>query len=297
MPVARVTFIGTSGSMPTKERRLSSVLLEYFGTRMLFDCGEGTQYGFLHLSKSPVKVRYIFLSHIHGDHVFGLPGLLHTMQMLGRQMPLDIFIPAGQEKRLERLIFSVPFRPAFPLSIHGVSGGEIVKERDFSVFAYPLSHTIPTLAYVFKERDRVKADKEKLRELGLLNNPKVRLLKQGRSVEHRGRIIRPEDVLYVKPGVKIVYAVDTRPVFNELAMNADLLIHEATFGEDRKDRAIETFHSTAREAAELAKRLNVKQLILTHISPRYKDASLLEVEARQVFERVTVAHDGLEVWV
>ncbi len=297
MPVAEVTFLGTSGGMPTKERALPALLVRYFGTYMLFDCGEGTQYQFIRFSKSSMKVRYIFISHCHGDHSFGLPGFLNSMQLLGRTDPLDIFVPKGQEKYIERLIFAVPFRPTYPLSIHGVNEGTVVKGKGFEILAYPLKHTTKTLAYVFKEEDKLKADKEKLRKLGLLNSPKVRLLKQGKTIVHNGKTVRPEDVLFIKPGVKIVYAVDTRPVEHEFAKDADLLIHEATFTEKDRERAIETMHTTAKEAAELAKRLNVKKLILTHISPRYKDVSAHLEEARRIFPNTDIAHDGFTVWV
>ena len=293
MPRVRITFLGTSGSTPTVERNPISVLLEYQGRGYLFDVGEGTQRQFMRFRRSLVKVEHIFLSHFHGDHVFGLPGALHTMALLGRRTPLHIWAPDRQIHRVEALVRAIPFRFPFDVFFHGVSPGEeVVSARDFRVYTYALDHSVQTLAYVWEEHPRKRADKEKLKALGLYNNPLVRRLKEGEAVEWKGKIIRPEDVVYVVPGIKIVYAVDTRPVEADEARGADLLIHDGTFGPGEEDLAEEKKHSTVVEAAELAKRLNVKQLALVHISGRHRDVSPLLEAARAVFPNTIIPSDG-----
>lgn len=293
MPRVRITFLGTAGSVPTVERNPISVLLEYQRQGFLFDVGEGTQRQFMRFRRSMLKVQHIFISHIHGDHVFGLPGLLHTMALLDRRTPLHVWAPEDQVQRLEEFVRAVPARFPYDVFFHGVPPEKTILEGDkYWVRAYALDHTIPTLAYVWEEKPRKKADKEKLKELGLYNNPLVRKLKAGEAVEWKGRIIRPEDVVYEVPGIKIVYAVDTRPVPEESIRGADLLIHDGTFGPREQDLAVKKKHSTVVEAAELARTLDVKRLALVHISGRYRDAQDLLETARVVFPNTIIPSDG-----
>lgn len=179
----------------------------------------------------------------------------------------------------------------YSITYHGVSEGEILRTKDYCVYAYSLDHTTDCCAYVFEEASRVKADKAKVRELGI-EGPLVRELKAGNPVSWRGKVVRPEDLVYSVPGRKIVYVADTRPVVHEYARGATVLIHDSTFSHSDSALAVEKKHSTAREAAELARTLGVNQLILFHFSTRVKDISLLEREAKEVFEDSVAAHDG-----
>ncbi len=293
MPRVRITFLGTAGSAPTVERNPISVLLEYQGRDFLFDVGEGTQRQFMKFKRSMLKVQHVFISHIHGDHVFGLPGILHTMALLDRSTPLHVWVPEDQVHRLEEFVRAIPTRFPYDVFFHGVSPGQvIIEEAQYHVHTYALDHTIPTLAYVWEEKPRKKADKKKLKALGLYNNPLVRKLKEGVAVQWRGKIIQPEDVVYEVPGIKVVYAVDTRPVLNERARAADLLIHDGTFGPAEQELAVDKKHSTVVEAAELAKALGVKHLALVHISARYKETTTLLEEARRIFPHTIIPSDG-----
>jgi len=292
MPRVRITFLGTAGSTPTVDRNQVSVLLEYEGTGYLFDVGEGTQRQFMRYRRSMLKVKHIFISHAHGDHVFGLPGVVHTMALLGRKAPLYVWVPKGQGYRVEQLVCAIPIKLPFELLIREVAGGMFLEEEKLTVSAYPLDHTIRTLAYVWAEKPRKKADKEKLQKLGLLNNPLVRKLKEGKTVLWKGKEVRPEDIVYTVPGIKVVYAVDTRPVFHELAEGADLLIHDGTFSCEDQQLAEEKKHSTVCEAAELARQLAAKRLALIHISGRYKDVTPLVKEAQQRFGNTVIPPDG-----
>lgn len=291
MSEMRVTFLGTSASAPTKDRGLPAVFLEFKGQGFLFDVGEGTQRQFMHYGRSVMKVDHIFISHYHGDHVFGLPGFVSTLALYGRDRPLHIWAPIRQVPYIERLLDSVPTGVDYPLLFHGVGEGLLLHTNDYSVYAYPLDHTADCYAYVFEEAPKVKADKAKVRELGI-EGPLVRELKAGNPVFWKGRTILPEEIVYSVPGRKIVYAVDTRPVIHDYARNATLLIHDSTFPHENWELAIEKKHSTAREAAELAKELGAERLILFHFSARIKDASVLVEEARIVFENSVAAYDG-----
>lgn len=291
MPEIRISFLGTSASAPTRDRGLPAVFLEFRGKGFLFDVGEGTQRQFMRYGRSVMKVDHIFISHCHGDHVFGLPGFLSTLSLYGRNRPVHIWAPLRQIPYIEGLLNSVPMGLDYSIVFHGVSEGEILHTEDYSVYAYPLDHTTDCCAYVFEEAGRVKADKAKVRELGI-EGPLVRELKAGNPVSWRGKVVRPEDLVYSVPGRKIVYAVDTRPLIHDYARGATVLIHDSTFSHSDSALAIEKKHSTAREAAELARELGVSQLVLFHFSTRVKDASLLEREAREVFEGSVAAHDG-----
>jgi len=291
MPEMRITFLGTSASAPTRDRGLPAVFLEFRGEGFLFDVGEGTQRQFMRCGRSIMKVDHVFISHYHGDHVFGLPGLLSTLALYGRDKPLHVWAPARQLPHVERFLGSLPTGIDYPVHYHGVEEGELVRTESYAVRAYRLDHTAECYAYVFEEAEKVKADKEAVRKLGI-EGPLVRELKAGRPVLWNGRVVRPEDVVYRVPGRKVVYAVDTRPVVHGYARGATVLIHDSTFSHSDLCLALERKHSTAREAAELARALGVKRLVLFHFSTRVKDVSVLEREARAVFENSVAAYDG-----
>ncbi|MUV90607.1 ribonuclease Z [Halapricum sp. CBA1109] len=295
-----VTFLGTSGAVPTTQRNPSAVLLRREGERLLFDCGEGTQRQMMRFSTG-FSVDHIFVTHLHGDHVLGIPGLLQTMDFNDRTAPLAVHAPHGTRSRLEQLVSATGNRPSFPLRIDQVGPGDTVLDAgEYVVEAFETDHHTESVGYVLIEDDRKgRFDREKAEaELGLEPGPKYSKLHDGQAVEHDGRTIEPEEVVGPpRPGRRFVYTGDTAPTGAtvEAATDADLLIHDATFAEDRRDRAASTGHSTAKQAAELATRAGVKRLALTHISTRYAGrAGRLGSEAREVFDGETiVAEDGM----
>ncbi len=298
----RVTFLGTSGAVPTTQRNPSAVLVEREGDRLLFDCGEGTQRQMMRFSTG-FGVEHVFLSHLHGDHVLGLPGLVQTWDFNDRESALAVHAPAGTRKRVERLVAATGDRPSYPVRVHQVEPGDVVLDRDaYEVRALEVDHRTTAVGYALVEDDRKgRFDREKAQEeLGIPPGPKYSKLHEGNPVEHDGRTVHPAQVVGPpRPGRRLVYTGDTRPCGSvvEAAGEADLLIHDGTFAADRRQRARETAHATAREAAEVANRAGAKRLALTHVSSRYAGDGWrrLQDEARDVFagERAFVAHDGL----
>jgi len=298
----RVTFLGTGGAVPTVQRGPSAVLVAREGDRLLFDCGEGTQRQMMRYGTG-FGVGHIFLSHMHGDHVLGLPGLLQTWDFNDRESPVAVHAPAGTRERVERLVAATGDRPSYPVRVHQVDPGDVALDRDaYEVRAVAVDHRTTAVGYALIEAERKgRFDREKAEEeLGIPPGPKYSRLHEGEPVEHDGRTVRPEEVVGPpRPGRRLVYTGDTRPCEGVVAAaeNANLLIHDGTFGDDRAERARETAHATAREAAAVANRAGAKRLALTHISSRYAGDGWrqLEDEAREAFdgERAFVAHDGM----
>jgi ribonuclease Z len=298
----RVTFLGTSGAVPTTERNLSALLVEREGDRLLFDCGEGTQRQMMRF-ETGFDIGHIFISHLHGDHVFGLAGLLQTLDFNERERPLAVHAPAGTRSRVEGLIAPTGDHPSYPIRIHQIEAGDTVLEREeYEVRAVEVDHQANAVGYALVEDDRKgRFDREKAQtELGLEPGPKYSKLHRGEAVEHEGRTIEPEEVVGPpRPGRKFVYTGDTRPLQSmvEAAEDADLLVHDGTFGDEHRERAKKTAHSTAREAASVARDAGAKRLALTHLSTRYTGRGWqLEGQAEEVFDgRVFMADDGMRV--
>ena len=299
----RVTFLGTSGAVPTTERNPSGLVLAREGERLLFDCGEGTQRQMMQYNTG-FGVDHIFLTHLHGDHVLGLPGLTQTWDFNDRERPLAVYAPAGTRNRVESLISATGDRPSYPVRVRQVADGDVALDGDgFEVRAFGVEHRTTAVGYVLVEDDRKgRFDREKAEEeLGIEPGPKYSRLHEGEPVEHEGRTIQPEEVVGPpRPGRRIVYTGDTRPTERTVAVatDADLLVHDGTFGEEFRERARKTAHSTAREAAEVANEAGVRQLALTHISTRYTGRSHeLRQQAREVFADSLVADDGTQITV
>ena len=288
MQPLKITFLGTSASVPTKERNVSGVLLEYEGWKILFDCGEGTQRQLMKAGKSPISIDLILITHFHGDHVFGLPGLLNTMELNGRRKPLIIYGPPSTLHRIRWLVHAIPFSPSFPILWRGAEEGVIFEEKNFYITAHPLKHNTETYGYVFHERDRRKLLKEKLDEIGVDDWRIYRKLKAGERVVWKGKELDPKEYTLLVRGRRVGYITDTVPV--EIP-SVDFLIHETTFTERDRDKAEETLHSTAKEVAELAKKMGARRLFLYHLSPRYHDPEEVLREAREVFPEVHLPKD------
>ena len=299
----RVTFLGTSGAVPTTQRNPSALMLAREGERLLFDCAEGTQRQMMRYGTG-FDVSHIFLTHLHGDHVLGLPGLLQTWDFNDREAPVAIHTPSGTRQRIEGLVGATGDRPSYPVRIAQVDPGEVALDAaEFEVRAIDVDHRTNAVGYALVEDDRKgRFDREKAQEqLGIPPGPKYSRLHDGEAVEHDGRTIHPGEVVGPpRPGRRFVYTGDTRPTDAVVAAaeDADLLVHDATFAEDYAQRAKKTGHATAREAAAVANDAGAKRLALTHISTRYAgNVGRLETEASEVFdgERAFVADDGMQV--
>jgi ribonuclease Z len=300
----QVTFLGTSGAVPTTERNPSSLLVEREGDRLLLDCGEGTQRQMMRY-ETGFDIEHIFLTHIHGDHVLGLPGLIQTWDFNERETAVAVHAPAGTRTYVENLLNATGERPSYPVRVTQVEAGDVVLENEeYEIRAVSVDHRTNAVGYALVEDERKgRFDREKAEtELGIPPGPKYSKLHNGEAVEHDGRTIQPEEVVGPpRPGRRLVYTGDTRPTQGvvEAASNADLLVHDGTFGEDHCERAVKTAHSTAREAAKVASDAGAKRLALTHISTRYTGrAHELERQAAECFDGcLFVADDGMRVTV
>ncbi len=298
----KVTFLGTSGTVPSINRNPSSIFVQYGGHRFLFDCGEGTQRQMMIARVGFRNLDNIFITHLHTDHFIGLFGLLETMSLNDRSRELTVYSPKAEVLKALFDIFGYDGL-SYPIKVRELKDGDEVKFGGFRVVAFRTEHIVPSVGYALIEDDRRgKFDREKAEKvLGIPPGPLYSRLARGESIMWRGELITPEMVLGEKrKGRKIVYTGDTRPTERtiKIAEGADLLIHDASFKEELKEWAVESGHSTAKEAAEVAKKAGVKKLVLTHISTRYaKDTSPLLDEAMKVFDEVIVAEDFMTLEV
>jgi len=296
----RVVFLGTAGSVPTPKRSLPAILIQRKSEQIMFDCGEGVQRQMIKAKTGFHRKMKVFVSHMHGDHVLGLPGLLQTMALLDRERKLDVYGPPGIKRFLEDVRETVQFVLTFPVEIHEIrEAGVVCEEQEYFVQTVWANHVIPNLAYALAEKPRPgKFHPEKAKTLGVPEGPLWSKLQHGHEVKlSNGRIVKPEDVTGpLRLGRKIVYTGDTRPFkgFVKFAAGADLLIHDATLDDDLAERAEEDGHSTPKQAAKNAKKAKAKQLILTHVSARYDDTSILLEQARKIFKNTQIAEDFMK---
>ncbi|GIV61406.1 MAG: ribonuclease Z [Rhodothermaceae bacterium] len=292
--------LGTASAVPVRDRHFSALVLRHGGHTLLFDCGEGTQFQMVRAGLVSPRLDAIFISHFHGDHFYGLPGLLATMSMLRFQDGVTIVGPKGVAAALEALPGLdrdwLTFDVDFVELEEGCGPVKVFETESYVVTARPLEHTLFTLGFRFEAKPRPGTlDVEAARALGVSDYAHFRRLKAGHDVTlPDGRVVASGDV--VGPpltGPVFAYVTDTRPceAGRLLARGADLLYHEATFGEDRRARALETMHTTAREAAEVAREAGVRRLLLGHFSARYEDPAPLVAEARAVFENTEAAQE------
>ncbi len=294
-----VFFLGTSASVPTPSRGLPCIAVRRRGELILFDCGEGAQRQMMRAGVGFSRKMRVFITHLHGDHVLGLAGLLQTMSLMGREDKLYVYGPRGLKGFIEAVKEALGFSLTYEVEVNEVGEGVICRGEGYVVEAAYVEHSTPTLAYALIEDPRPgRFMPERAEELGVPRGPLWKLLQRGEAVEVEGRVVRPEDVMGPpRRGLKIAYSGDTAycEAMVKLAKGADLLIHEATFDDSLADKAAEEKHSTASQAAEVARLAGVKRLVLTHISPRYHDPSLLLNQASKVFKEVVVAEDFLRV--
>jgi ribonuclease Z len=283
-----VFFAGTSGSVPTARRGLPALLVRRGGDRVLFDCGEGTQRQLVRSIGLP-EIDDVFLTHFHVDHWLGLPGMLKTFDLRGRERPLTVHGPPGLNDVM-RLIRPVYGRLAYELSLVELHPGDEVRREDYAIAPVAVEHRIAAYGYVLWEDERVgRFDAELAERRGIKPGPDFGRLQAGEAVDG----VTPDEVLGPpRPGRKLVVSGDTAPsdTLKIAAHEADLLVHEATFAEEETQRAVQTAHTTAVQAAELARDAGVRMLALTHLSTRYGGRELRE-EARTIFPNTVVPHD------
>lgn len=293
----RLTFLGTAGSWPTKDRSASAIALDTERELVLLDCGEGTQRQFFQSSASFMKVRRIFLTHFHGDHFLGLPGLIQSMCLNNRTEPLDIYGPRDSKEMVDRALQLGYFTLRFPVTVHPLPPGHSVELSGYEVRTAEADHPVPSLAYRLDEGPkRGRFDGALARSLGI-HGPDFARLEAGENVHVGDRVVRPEDVLGPpRPGRSVVYSGDSAPsdAIRKLAEKATVLIHEATTSSELETEANQWGHSSARQAAAIAREAGVGTLFLTHFSSRYKETEPLELEAKGVFAESRGAKDLLD---
>jgi ribonuclease Z len=294
-----VTILGINSSLPAFGRSLSSQIINIGNELYMVDCGEGTQVQLSRYRIKRNKIKAIFISHFHGDHLYGLPGLLSSYTHFERKESLKIFGPVGLKKYLETIFEISQVHLGFPLEIveNEIPDNalQLYEDDTCQVFGFPLQHRMPTQGYVFIEKtDHFKIDIEKIKHYKL-SNTQIQCIKKGNPIEIEGQEI--DAFFFCLPrqnSRKYVYASDTSPLeeYPAIIENADLLYHEATYLHDLAKVAYERGHSTSIQAANFAKKIEAKQLIIGHFSSRYKDVSMLELEAKIVFDKVVAGVEG-----
>jgi ribonuclease Z len=300
--VLSVTFLGTGAACPTVDRNVAGLAVQREGETILFDCGEGTQRQMMRYGVG-FSFTEVFFTHFHADHMLGITGLLRTMGLQDRTAPVTLYGPRGAQRILSAAMSLGIERNKFPVEVVEIRAGERLRRDEYDIVVFETQHRADTVGYALAEHTRLgRFHPERARELGVPEGPLWGRLHKGETVTlDDGRTVSPPDLVGApRRGRTLVYSGDTRPhlAVLEAARGADLLIHEATFGGDETERAVETGHSTAAEAARVALEAGVRRLVLTHISPRYtRDAPELLAEARAVFPETAIARDGMTIEV
>jgi len=295
-----ITLLGTGAACPSIERNVAGLAIAREGETLLFDCGEGTQRQMMRYGVS-FAFREIFFTHYHADHMLGVTGLMRTMGLQDRTLPVTLYGPRGADRILGAAISLGIERNRFPIEIREIAPGDRLEREEYDIVVFPTDHRPDTVGYALVEHTRLgRFNPDRARELGVPEGPLWGRLHKGETVElPDGRRVGPDDLVgQSRPGRTVVYTGDTRPspAVVAAARGADLLIHDSTFGGEERARAVETGHSTAAEAAEVAREAGARRLVLTHISPRYtREAPELLAEAKAVFPESVVARDGLTI--
>jgi ribonuclease Z len=297
----RFVVLGSGSAVPSPERNLCSIAMKIEGDVYLIDCGEGTQRQMMKLGISYGKVKMIMITHLHGDHIYGIPGLVYTLKQAERKEPLFIVGPKGIEERVRQLVG----REIDFVKVKEIDGewSQPIEEngrdkKNARFIAFPVEHKVQALGYAYIEGEKRRFDKEKCAELGIKGRDFGTLETKG-EIEIKGKTIRIEDVTYKQEGKKVVFTGDTKYSKSVIAaaQGADILFHEGTFLEDMRDKADEDMHSTAGDAARVAKEADVKRLVIYHISNRYmkRDMKQFEAEGKEIFDNLIIAEDGTEI--
>ena len=299
-----ITFLGTGSAVPTAGRNHPSILLQYKEQNILFDCGEGTQRQFRKAKLNPCKLTKIFISHWHGDHILGLPGILQTLALNGYNGTLEIHGPKNTKKNLKTIIdfhMKTYLRQSkeegnnFQIKSFEHTSGKILQTEELKITCHKLDHDTPGLAYSFEIKEKNRINKQKLKKLNLPNSPLISQLVQGKTVTINGKKINGKNLTYKEPSRKITIVYDTRynKTIEIFAKDSDLLIIESTYAKDDKEIAKKHGHLTSVQAATIAKKSKSKELILFHLSQRYEQIpKIIKQEAKEIFkEKITIPYD------
>tara|TARA_B100000029_G_scaffold324890_1_gene317357 strand:- start:83205 stop:84167 length:963 start_codon:yes stop_codon:yes gene_type:complete len=293
----KIILFGTSGAVPTSTRNLISNAIIRDNELFIFDTGEAIQQSMMKNKVGMNRPTHIFISHMHGDHILGLLGLVQTMSLLLRDKPLFIYGPPGISRFLKSNINIFKIKLNFKLIIKEITPGLAVKTKDYKIYAKKANHSILNYSYVFIESNRPgKFYVSKAKKMGIPEGSLWSKLQNGKSIRYKGKLIRPTDVMgKIRPGRKIGISGDTRPSksLTRFFSSCDVLIHESTFSSEENDLAIERFHSTSEEAATIAKESSSNILILTHFSSRYKDTKPLEKQACKIHRNSIAGYDSM----
>lgn len=289
----KVTLLGTAAHIPTLKKNHSAILINYKNENILVDCGEGTQRQFRYAKLNPCKITKILISHWHGDHILGLPGLLSTLSLSGYNKTLQIYGPKGIKEKINSLFSALKFKVEYKIEIKEAKG-KFIDTKEFYIESAPMKHQVPCNAYSFVKKGQRRIDKTKLKKSKLPQGPLLKKISDGKNIIYKNKKYLAENLTYLENQKKITIIMDT--TFNNkiisFAKDSDLLISEASFSDEVKDHATKYKHMTISQAAQVAKKSNSNKLTLTHISQRYenKTQEVLK-EAKKVFKNTEVAKD------
>lgn len=295
----KIVFLGTGSMQPTRERSHTAIYISGNKENFLVDCGEGTQRQILLAGLKTTKISRVLLTHWHGDHVFGLPGLLTNMAVNEYPGILEVYGPAKTIEHIKHMYKSYEFNQNIKIKINEIREGKIFASNEFNVYAVKLKHSSSCYGYRIEEKNKIKINLDYLKQFGLKQDPLLGKLQNKKDVVWKGNKIKWKDATYVKEGKKVAIILDTGMCNDavKLARNADVLICESTFSGELATKADRYTHLTAEDAGKIAKKAGVKKLILTHFSQRYKDTTVLKEEAKKIFENVECAKDFMEIKV
>lgn len=294
----KITFLGTACMQPTKERNHPGFILSYNSENILFDCGEGIQRQMKTIKFKPTKITRLLISHWHGDHVLGIPGLMQTMGASEYSKKLYIYGPKGTKENIKSLnkVFA-KHSDIIEHEVIEINNGKFFENSEFILESYELEHGIDAIGFKFIEKDKRKLLMNKINKLQIPEGPLLGKLQQGKDITYKKQTIKSKDVTKLVPGKIIGYISDTAYTTNctKIAENCDILVSESSFTSKHQDKAEQYKHLTSKEAAEIANLNNVKKLILTHISQRYKDLDEMLSEAKETFPNTILAHDFMTI--
>ena len=292
-----ITFLGTSFMIPTKRRNHTAILVTEEGENVLIDCGEGTQRQFKLADKNPCKLTKILITHWHGDHVLGIPGLIQTLNLNSYSKTLQIYGPRGTKRRMEALQELFLHGYDIKMEVHEIDEGSVIEDGPIRIEAFRASHGVPCLAYSIEQRTKTKMDVSKLKKLGI-KGPLIGELQRGKDIIWEGKKVKSRDITHEQKGKKAAFILDTGMAENlsKVAKDADVLICEAQYLDEDREKGEEYLHLTASQAGEIAKKANAKALYLTHISQRYEmcEPKLIK-EAKKKFSKVILAEDLMRI--
>jgi ribonuclease Z len=295
--MTKITFLGTSFAIPTLKRNHTSILLTHNGENILVDCGEGTQRQLRKARLNPCKINRILITHWHGDHILGIPGLLWTLSLSGYNKTLYIYGPEGTKKLMKNLLNTFNINLKFNIEVIDINKKKFFETNDFYLEAEKMTHGTPCNAYTFVKKGQIRIDKKKLKKFKIPQGIHLKKLKEGKSISYNGKKHSVKNLTYKEDDKKISFVLDTsiNKKINGFVKNSDLLICEATYHSNLEKEAKEKNHLTTKQAAEIAKKSKSKRLLLTHISQRYEtDLKRLLDDAKKHFKNVSIAKD-LEV--